>query len=53
MGYVAVKSLLKGDKSMATAYVGGQVITIPLEKSLGKKDKYLPQFVDLARALSI
>ncbi len=53
MGYVAVKSLLRGKTDKACAYVKGEVVTVPLKESLGKKDKYLPQFIDLARALSI
>lgn len=53
MGYVAVKALLEGESSVATSYVTGEVITTPLEKSLGKKTDYLPHFIELARALSI
>lgn len=53
MGYVAVKAILEGKSAVATAYVKGQVVTIPLENSLKKKTEYLPEFVELARALSI
>lgn len=53
MGFVAVKALLAGEQAVATAYVKGEVVTIPLENSLGKKTEYLPHFVELARSLSI
>ena len=53
MGYVAVKALIEGNSPVATAYVKGEVIPVPLENSLKKKDDYLPHFVELARALSI
>lgn len=53
MGYVAVQALLEGSTPVATAYVKGEVIPVPLENSLKKKDDYLPHFVELARALSI
>lgn len=53
MGYVAVQALMEGNTPVATAYVKGEVIPVPLENSLKKKDDYLPHFVELARALSI
>lgn len=53
MGYVAVKAILEGNYPVATAYVQGEVMAIPLKDSLGKKRDYLPHFVELARALSI
>jgi 6-phosphofructokinase 1 len=53
MGYVAVKAILEGNYPVATAYVQGEVMPIPLKDSLGKKRDYPPHFVDLARALSI
>lgn len=53
MGYVAVKAILENNYPVATAYVKGEVITVPLESSLQKKTEYLPHFVDLARSLSI
>ncbi len=53
MGFVAVKAMLEGNTPVATAYVKGEVVSIPLENSLKKKDDYLPHFVELARSLSI
>jgi len=53
MGNVAVKALLEGRSAIATAYLNGRVVEVPLAESLNKDNKYDPQMVELAKVLSI
>ncbi len=53
MGFVAVNELLNGNKAFVTAFVSGEVTPVPLNECLEKRDEYLPQTVDLVKALSI
>lgn len=53
MGYLAVQSLKKGEQEVATTYRQGQVIVAPLQDCLAKKKEYLPQYMELVKALAI
>ncbi len=53
MGYVAVDEMIKGNYPLVTAYRNGQVVAAPFSECLGKKTEYLPQYLDLVKALSI
>ncbi len=53
MGNLAVKALLEGKSAVATAFVNGQVIDVPLKDSLEKDNKYNAQMENLAKVLSI
>lgn len=53
MGNVAVNALLEGRSAIATAYLNGRVVEVPLDESLDKDNKYDPHMVDLAKVLSI
>lgn len=53
MGNVAVLSLLEGNYPIVTSYSKGEVVPMPFEKCLDKKDDYLPQYFDLIKTLSI
>lgn len=52
MGNVAVNALLEGRVAIATAYLNGRVVEVPLAESLEKDNKYDPQMVELAKVLS-
>jgi len=53
MGYVAVEEILAGNTPIVTAYREGKVIAAPFSECLDKKVEYLPQYIDLVKALSI
>jgi 6-phosphofructokinase 1 len=53
MGYVAIEEILKGSKATVTAFRSGQVVPVPFSECLNKKTEYLPQYIDLVKALSI
>lgn len=53
MGFLAVQALKEGQQQVATAYLNGQVVTSPLENCLEKKKEYLPQYMEIVKALSI
>jgi 6-phosphofructokinase 1 len=53
MGFVAVKSLINGVSPIVTAYVNGAVEAVPFEDCLGEKAEYLPQYMEVIKALSI
>ena len=53
MGHLAVKALLEGRNAIATAYVNGKIVEVPLKDSLSKDNKYDTQMVNLAKVLSI
>ncbi|WP_372654415.1 6-phosphofructokinase [Halobacteriovorax sp.] len=53
MGYLAIEELLNGNHSFVTAYRDGRVVPAPFTECLGKKDEYLPQYINLVKTLSI
>lgn len=53
MGYKAVHALVGGADCEAIVYRQGQVTQAPLSECLNKKDEANPEYIELARALSI
>ena len=53
MGYQAVISLIEGNYPLATVFNSGVVTTRPLEDCLKNKDNYLPEYIEIVKALSI
>lgn len=53
MGYLSVQSLIEGNQPVVVGYVKGSVTTIPFDQCLGKKDEYLPEYMETIKALSI
>lgn len=53
MGNTAVKSLIEGNQAMATCFLDGAVKLVNLSECQGKKDDYHPDYLELARTLSI
>lgn len=53
MGFLAVQALKGGEQQIATTYKQGQVLISPLEECLGKKKEYLPQYMEIVKALAI
>jgi 6-phosphofructokinase 1 len=53
MGFLAVQALKEGQQKIATTYNQGQVHVSPLQDCLKKKKEYLPQYIEIVKALSI
>lgn len=53
MGFEAVAKLLAGENSLAICYLEGSVKSVALKDCQGKKNEYHPEYMDLARTLSI
>lgn len=53
MGFLAVQALKEGQQQIATTYRQGQVLVSPLKDCLEKKKEYLPQYMEIVKALAI
>lgn len=53
MGHTAVTSLIEGQEAFATCQLEGRIKAVALDQCQGKKDYYHPDYLNLARALSI
>jgi 6-phosphofructokinase 1 len=53
MGFEAVKSLVKGQQYLVTAFIQGEVTTVSLDQCLSKRDDYETRYIEELKALSI
>ncbi len=53
MGFVAIQSIVEGNFPVVTGYRKGEVVAVPFEQCLEKRDDYLPHYFELIKTLSI
>ena len=53
MGYISVQALIDGRYPIVAGFVKGAVEEIPFKECLGKKDVYLPEYMETIKSLSI
>jgi 6-phosphofructokinase 1 len=53
MGFLSVQSLIDGNYPVVTGFIKGSVQPVPFEDCLGKKNEYLPEYLETIKALSI